>query len=102
MTEKSYNLGTSGPATVQLVETVQPVHMNIYQTKPYTKNLNWAETQQLMDQQSDIPVSVDYPTYQNSNWDYQPRHDKSIPSTAHMVDLLKKKTLYNETRLQFS
>ena len=66
------------------MEPVQPVQMNIYCTNTYRKDFRWlyfdSETriqkkQQMKGQQSRIPVSVAYPTYQISNCEHWPRHD---------------------------
>ena len=65
------------------MEPVQPVQMNIYCTNTYRKDFRWLcfdnetriqEKQQMKGQQSRIPVSVAYPTYQSSNWEHWPWH----------------------------
>ena len=40
------------------------------------------EKQQVKDQQSCISVFVAYATFPSSNWEYQPRHNSSIPYMA--------------------
>ena len=70
------------------VEPVQPVHMNIFQSNTYRKDLLWLhfydepmfqERPQVKDQQCCISAFVAYPIIPSSNYEHKPKHDNSIP-----------------------
>ena len=65
--------------------------MNIYQSNCFRKDLGWLhfyndprvqEREQVLDEQSYIPVFAAYLTYQSSSKEHQRRHDNSIPYKA--------------------
>ena len=70
------------------VELVEPVQMNIYQSKTYLKELSWLyfdneprvqESRHVKDQQSCISAFVAYLTASSSHYGHLSRHDNSIP-----------------------
>ena len=65
--------------------------MNIYQSNTYIKGLSWLhfngdtrvqDRQQMLDQQSHIPVSVAYVAHPSSSQEHQTKHDYTIPCKA--------------------
>ena len=76
VTEKLCNLNEQTSIENKEVEPVQSVHMNIYQSNNYRKDLSWLhfddeprvqERQQVKNQQFCISVFVAYPTIPNSS-----------------------------------
>ena len=68
------------------VGPIQVVHLKIFQSKTYRKDLDWLHFDELLvqekprayDQQFYIPISVGYPTHPTDKWEHQPRHTNSI------------------------